>query len=196
MKKKVVLYSILSFLIISVFGCKKSDSIDDVKEQNALVVYSNIRLYGVDHKETDGCYFSTKTGRVYSTSELTEGGSDIDIVYIGWDGIEIFMSPDRDNSLVHWGLDAIPNATATKFIGYVDGSDINFTVNMFDSMTDSTPLNNLKIVHDDNAYSGDVPGIVLFQNALGQKGAIKVTKISWGARGYIEFDIKMQKYAQ
>jgi hypothetical protein len=181
-------------LLIVAIHCKKSDSVNDGNNvENELIVYSNVTLGGVSLKDTMGSYFSTSTGTVYTAGDLAGVGSTIDLVFVGIFGMRFFESPDDD--LINWGLDNVPDATNTKIINYIESSGINFTVEMFDNMTDSTPLNNLTITEDNESFPQSTPRIVLFQNSKGLKGAIKITEIASGAGGHIVFSIKMQKYA-
>lgn len=153
--------------------------------------YSDILLAGTDYESTTGIAFSTKTGQVYNSTQYNnENGSDIDIAFLGMNGMRFFTSPDNVDS---WSMTEIPNATHTDFINYMAGSSINFTVDMFDNMTNDTPLKDIEIVDDGESFpASSDPFIVLFKNAQGKKGAIKVTSLQTGSDGFILFDLKVQ----
>lgn len=185
----------LVLLLVFLIQCKKNELVTNGSEdKNLLITFSNITLGGVNLKETVGAYFSTSSGTIYKASELANAGSSIDLVFVGIFGLRFFESPDGD--LANWGLDNVPKAKNTKVMNYPELNGINFTADMFDSMTDSTLLNNLSITHDDNAFPQTTPWIVLFQNSKGQKGVIKVDEIVTGPEGHVVFSLKMQKYAQ
>ncbi len=109
-------------------------------------------------------------------------------------------------------------ANHTKFINNVNASNIHFTVEDFDNLTpaDGHIFRSFDIVPDYQEIDIDapLPRVVLFQNSLGLKGAIKikevvpigmveksfeneythevVNKIVPGG-GYIKFDLKVQR---
>ena len=154
--------------------------------------FTDITLGGIDKETTTGIAFSTKTGQVYNSTHYTnENGNAIDITFLGMDGMRFFTSPDNVDT---WSMTEIPNATHTDFINYISGSSINFTVEMFDNMTNDTPLKDLEITDDGESFpTNSDPFIILFKNEQGKKGAIKVTSLQTGSDGFILFDLKIQK---
>ncbi|GAB3334868.1 hypothetical protein GCM10027429_16680 [Marivirga atlantica] len=157
-----------------------------------ITTYQNITLGGVDVESTVGSVFSTTSGTVIKSGNITaENGASIDIPFIQISGLRFFETPQDVSG---WGLTEIPNATETKFINYMESSSINFTVETFDAMTDDSSLRDLTIEADNESFpTGGLPRIVLFENAQGKKGAIKITDIVSGPSGSITFDLKVQK---
>ncbi|OWP75549.1 hypothetical protein [Flavobacterium oreochromis] len=93
-----------------------------------------------------------------------------------------FTSPDDKDDNFN-----IPNASKTAFKNYKSGlSSVDF-----DNMTDDSKLKNLDII-DDGESIGTLtfPVIVLFKNAAGKKGAIKLKSIN---ADRLLVDIKVQK---
>ena len=173
-----------------------------VYRNNDIVSFRNIKLGGIDYRDSLGCYFATSNGKIYKAKELsyignnganysTKEGSYVDFAYIGLDGMRFFESPDKVKS---WGLLEIHTATATKIINYIETSNIKFDVNMFDNMKNDSLLLPLNIVPDGNSFGTDVPRIVLFENASKRRGVIKINEIVPGTKGYIRFDLKIQRY--
>jgi len=157
---------------------------------NQIETYTDITLGGVDLEATTGSVFSTVSGQIFTSGDYTaDNGPTIDIAFVGIAGLRFFESP---NAVQDWDLTPIPGATNTSFINFISGSDIDFSVETFDNMTDYTPLVNLTITSDNESFSsGDLPKIVLFENAVGKKGAIKITDIVSGGTGSITFDVKV-----
>jgi hypothetical protein len=99
--------------------------------------------------------------------------------------VNYFLSAtDRDVKLT------IPGATGSLFVNYVTAEVM--TIAEFDAMIDSDKLAAITIDQDDkNSFgAGDIPILVLFKNAAGKKGVIKVTAIN---AERILADIKVQK---
>ena len=159
---------------------------------NEIVTYENITLGGRDLESTIGSVFSTATGEVIKSGEITsENGASVDIVFVGISGLRFFETPIDASG---WGLTEIPNATNTEVINYMESSSIDFSVETFDTMTDDSALRDLTIEADDESFPTEgLPRIVLFENAAGKKGVIKITDIVSGSGGSITFDLKVQK---
>lgn len=171
----------------------KTEQTITVKRSNELVSYSDVKLFGSGRHEADGTVFSTETGKVYAGSELEEGNElFLDIAFIQISGMRFFESPDKvgTNGFVDY---TIPNGSSTKFTNYVT-DELNAA--QFDAMTDDELFQSMEITHDQNAFEGEDGAIVLFQNAKGQKGALKVKELVRGTDGYNVFDVKMQKYPE
>ena len=161
---------------------------------NAIISYKEVQLGGVNLQSTMGCVFSTSLGRVIKSTEISpENGASIDIVYVGISGFQFFESPQ---GATFWNLTEIPNATITSFTNYLEGSEINFTVEDFDNLVDDTLLRDLNIVNDSTVLYLNFelpPRVALFKNSLGKKGAIKITDFVPGPSGSITFDLKIQQ---
>jgi hypothetical protein len=159
---------------------------------NEIATYENITLGGRDLESTIGSVFSTASGEVIKSGEITaENGASIDIVFVGISGLRFFETPIDASG---WGLTEIPNASHTEVINYMESSSIDFSVETFDTMTDDSALRDLTIEADDESFPTDsLPRIVLFENAAGKKGVIKITDIVSGSGGSITFDLKVQK---
>lgn len=148
----------------------------------------------------NGSFFSTKTRLVYKGEDITEeNGADIDIVYFGLNNnftFNKFLSPD---DLTTSPFEAIANATKTKFINSLELCNCtSISVSEFDAMQDDTLLRDLSIIETlegsqqfDNSL---LPRIVLFENSLGIKGAIKIKEFVQNDQdSYLIADIKIQK---
>lgn len=154
---------------------------------NAITTYANVS-FGVKHDDAvHARFFSTETGKSYKDSEVTAStGPKIDICFEQMDvSVNYFLSAtDRDVKLT------IPGATGSLFVNYVTAEVM--TIAEFDAMTDSDKLAATAIdKNDNNAFgAGNIPVLVLFKNAAGKKGVIKVTAIN---AERILADIKVQK---
>lgn len=151
-----------------------------------LKKFTNVIFGQIENSPKYGRFFSTQTGKIYKQSELNETiGPKIDIVYHGANTNFIFFENPAD---LFTDTFVIPGATTTKVVNYESG----LAVDDFDSMTDDALLANLTITHQ-NKTTGTlkVPFIVLFQNAAGQKGAIKLIAFN---PEILMVDIKLQKY--
>lgn len=171
----------------------KSQSKEIIISTNEIITFKNIKLGGFGIKDSIATFFSTCTGKAFKDADITdENGSTIDIAYVGIAVARLFESPD---SICYWGFNSIPGATTTKFINMMADNPQSFTVETFDKMIDDSPLSQLKIKNDFQSLPlGEVPFIVLFENAKGKKGAIKVTEMESSQKdGIITFDLKVQK---
>lgn len=159
---------------------------------NEILSFQNIVLGAIEAQSTLGSVFSTELGTVIKSDDINDSnGEKIDIVFVGESGLLFFESPQKASG---WGLKEIPNATNTSFINYIEGSSVSFSVEDFDNMTNSDPLNGINITNDEESFpSSGLPRIILFQNSKGKKGVIKITNIASGRSGSITFDLKVQK---
>lgn len=170
------------------FSCDSDDDDNSNNEdpiEETLVTYSDIEFAQDDNSTEHGRFYSTSDGKMYKSDELNDtNGPTIDVVFQGSESSFIFFeSPDDlfDSSI------EIPGATSTKVTNFESG----FSVADFDAMTDSEPLKNLDIVHDNESIGSlDFPLIVLFENAAGKKGAIKLKAIN---SNRLLVDIKVEK---
>lgn len=144
---------------------------EEEEDQLSFEVFEDI-IFDVD---TDGLdskrFFSTKTGTLYSYNEIdAEIGPTIDLAWYDMSpsnsGFLFWDSPDS----IFQG-DEIPGATSTKMENTAD----QMTVEEFDLITEASQLNMLIIDHENEAMGPiDYPVIVLFENAAGHIGAIKM----------------------
>lgn len=190
MKKLLIVALSLSILFIA---CSKDDDKNSENNNNnnteqqkkeTLVTYNDVNFSLKANSSEYGRMFSTATGKMYKDSEVNqETGSKIDLVFVSSNGtFNYFESPG-----LYTGF-TIPNATSTKVQTITTGL---ITVAEFDAMTDSTKLAGLTIEYDDESFGKDnLPILILFENAAGKKGAIKVKSIT---DKVLIADIKVQK---
>lgn len=153
---------------------------------NAIITYTDIEFAQNNDDVNYGRFFSTSEGKMYKQSEINStNGSLIDLVYKGGQSSFIFFETPDD---LFDDTFEIPNATTTKVKNY----DSGFEVSVFDSMTDDENIKDLEIINDHSSIGSlDFPLIVLFENAAGKKGAIKLKAIN---SDRLLVDIKIQKY--
>lgn len=185
MKKIFVSLALLGIVSLS---CKKDD-----KQENPPVVKGGLKIYtglafSTDKPENEyGKVFSTKTGKMYRNGNIAAGEiPDVDIVF---DNVEMgalwFSSPDA--SKISFKL---AGARTTVFIN--NPAAALFTPAMYDTLSYSSALTKLNIRDDDNSgfpITG-FPKVVLFKNAAGKSGVIKITAIQ---PHRIVADIKVQE---
>ncbi|MDO6472449.1 hypothetical protein [Maribacter sp. 1_MG-2023] len=175
--KKSFLLMCLFLISFSVISC--SDDDEDVMEQNeeetielaSFVLYENIEF----EVDTEGLntkrFFSTTTGDLYSYDEIdAEIAPTIDLAWYDMSpsnrGFLFWMSPDD-----LFQDEQIEGGTTTKMENTAD----QMTVEVFDAIADESSLIDLVIENEDEAMGPqDYPTIVLFENAAGHKGAIKM----------------------
>ncbi len=150
-----------------------------------------------------GAFFSTTTREVYNSEEIDDtNGPLIDLVFFGLNdtfSFNKFLSPDEADTTT---FETIPNATHTKVINLQESCSCSASLSVlqFDEMNDDTILSSLDIEETagglEDFDNSVVPRIVLFENANGIKGAIKIKEyIADGQNSYIRMDLKMQKEA-
>lgn len=177
----------------------------EVFENTNIRLLENIKL-GINTAHSNnsvGAYFSTETRKVYTKEEVTEEtGKIIDLTFFGLDSdftFNRFVSPDDVQS---FAFEAIPNATKTKFINRIEDCNcgVSFSVDDFDNMTNDSVIKDLTINETTEGLkefdNSVLPRVILFENAKGIKGAIKIKEfVNDGLNSYIRVDIKMQKEA-
>ena len=200
MKKNLVkcILSAISLTVILATCSKKDNPAPNTGNGNnttpgtnmgEIMTYENITLGGINQKEAIGNAFSTKTGNIIKSGDITAAnGPEIDLVYLGFSGgLSFFESPD---SLSKWSEPQIPGAKKVEIVNYQS----TFTGAMFDGMTNDEPIKNLTINYDrESFYVGNFPVVVLFKNQFNKKGVIKIKSGTPGASGNIVCDIKVQK---
>ncbi|GGX25511.1 hypothetical protein [Aquimarina muelleri] len=136
-----------------------------------LVTYSDIEFSLTDSSNTNGRVFSTSSGKVYKDSEINaENAEIIDIVSATSQAFIAFDSPHKATD------PTIVGARITKY----QPTGVSLTAADFDAMTDDSKLKSLIIVDDNETISiSDYENkIVLFENASGKKGAIKLKALN------------------
>lgn len=187
MKKLILAALFFSSLFLSCSKDKTDSEPEPEVPANAIATYANI-AFGVKHGDaTYARFFSTETGKSYMDSEVNQtSGPKIDIGFEQMAApVNYFLSADNKDVKL-----TIPGATGSLFINYVK-KDV-MTIAEFDAMTDSDKLAGIAIDKDDNESFdvSNLPVLVLFKNAAGKKGVIKVTAIN---AERILADIKVQK---
>ncbi len=186
---------------------------DNDKEQKAiskiLVVTENTNLYVMENVKLGintahrsiGSFFSTELRKVLTASEVTsENGGLIDWAYYGLSEhftYNQFLSPDK---VQQFTFDPIPNAENTKMINSLElcNCGVSLSIEEFGDMMNDNLLSAQVFVENEEGNTPftdeQVPRIVLFETARGQKGAIKIKEfIKAGQESYILIDIKWQK---
>lgn len=180
----------------------------------SIEVFSNTNLrvfkdvkFGINTSHNNdilGSMFSTKTGNIYTRSEVNETiGGEIDIVFFGLNStftFNKFVSPDQTGTTT---FNVIPNASHTKFINSQELCECSASLSdvEFNQMNNDNLLQALTIEETQGGLlqfnNETVPRIVLFEDAGGRKGAIKIKEfIEDGPNSYIVTDIKVQKEAE
>ncbi|MFT3681949.1 MAG: hypothetical protein QM791_16870 [Ferruginibacter sp.] len=172
-----------------------------VKQNSKLRVFPNVKLGINTAHETLGAFFSTSLHRVMPKDSITsENSSKVDLSFFGLSAAfnyNVFVSPD---SVERWAFGPLPNAGHTKYINKLDDCDctILFTPVYFDNIFHGNAFNYLTITDTDagrRSFDNSLlPRVVLFENAAGRKGAVKIRQfVSAGDQSYILCDIKVQK---
>jgi hypothetical protein len=144
---------------------------EEAEELSSFMLYEDVEFTvdtnGLDTKR----FFSTNTGNLYSYNEIdAEIATTIDLVWYDMSpsnsGFLFWMSPDD-----LFQDEQIEGGTTTKMENTAD----QMTVAEFDAITDESSLVDLVIENEDEAMGPqDYPVVVLFENAAGHKGAIKM----------------------
>ncbi len=125
-------------------------------------------------------FFATSTGKMYSESEINdETAKIIDVVGDSDQAFIAFVSPSVEGG-------TIPSGTVTKF----QYQDVTLTAEDFEAMTDDSKLKNLTVTNQNESLPTSSKGIILFENAAGKKGAIKINAIN---ASRLQVDIKVMK---
>ncbi|WP_299317779.1 hypothetical protein [uncultured Maribacter sp.] len=144
---------------------------EEAEELSSYVLYENVEFIvdtdGLDTKR----FFSTSTGNLYTYNEIdAEIAPSIDLAWYDMSpsnpGFLFWMSPD--DLFID---EQIEGGTTTKMENTAD----QMTVAEFDAISDESSLVDLVIENEDEAMGPqDYPVVVLFENAAGHKGAIKM----------------------
>lgn len=177
-----------------------------VYESTNLRSFENVKL-GINtaHKENViGAFFSTKTRKVYTKSEVTnETGKDIDLVFFGLNesfSYNKFVSPDQASTVA---FSSIPSAQTTQLINKQESCSCSTSLSVadFNSMTNDELLAGLTMDETNEGLkefdNTIIPRIILFKTSDNRKGAIKIKQfVKDGTNSYIVVDIKVQKEAK
>ena len=155
-----------------------------IEGNSAIASYKDIE-FGVESGGDYGQFYSFKTDKIYKKSEISTGGSKIDLAFGSMMGTMYYFNSPTDDSY------DFPNATKTEIVNYQ--KDPSITVEQFDSMEDDGLLTDLSIQSDDDSFGNStIPHTVLFELSNGKKGVIKTKKVN---SERLLVDIKIQKYA-
>ena len=182
---KRTLFAGILLTVLAVFtACSDKDE-NENEQPPTLVTYTDVAFSRFPGDTEYARFFSTSDGKSYKDSEVNAAnGAKIDLAFASYLGMCYFLSP-KSNEI----SPAIPNATVTQYVQSVPSTQ--FSVAQFDAMTTDEPLRALTIVDDNESFgTTGYPIIVLFQNAAGKKGAIKVKAIN---SERLLVDIKVQK---
>jgi PKD repeat protein len=172
-----------------------------VKPNTGLRSFTNIKLGINTAHATIGSFFSTRLRKVFKQGEVTAlNGDKIDLVYFGLSESFNYNHFIRPDSALNWTFTAIPNATVTKIINSQElcGCGTGFSSNSFDNVTSGSAFDGVSVSVTQGGVTpfnnSIVPRIILFENAAGKKGAIKIKQfVQDGQQSYILCDIKVQK---
>lgn len=171
-----------------------------VKPNSALRSFSDVHLGINTAHVTIGSFFSTRLRQVFKKDEVSiDNGSLIDLVFFGLSesfSYNLFVSPNETQS---YTFGVTPGATHTQLVNLQEKCSCSGTLsaNDFDAITSGAALDAISFTETtaaNNAFNNILPRIVLFKNASGKKGAIKIKQmVQAGQQSYIICDIKVQK---
>lgn len=172
-----------------------------VKPNSRLRSFSDVHLGINTAHATIGSFFSTQLRKVIKKADVTAAnGPAIDIAYFGLSesfSYNLFISPDATQSFT---FGATPGATHTHLVNLQEACSCSSTLTpaAFDAITNGSALDPISYTETAAANhpfnNSNLPRVILFQNANGKKGAIKVKQmVQAGQQSYIVCDIKVQK---
>jgi len=172
-----------------------------VKPNTGLRSFNDIKLGINTAHETIGSFFSTRLRKVFKKGEVdATNGDKIDIVYFGLSESFNYNHFVRPDSAQNWTFSIIPNASVTKIINSQEicNCGMNFSNADFNNVINGAAFNSITVTSSEagrTPFSGSLqPRIVLFENAAGKKGAIRIKQfVQNGQQSYILCDIKVQK---
>jgi PKD repeat protein len=172
-----------------------------VKPNTGLRYFKDVRL-GINSAHTSiGSFFSTYLRKVVVKDSVNAAnGPYIDLCFFGLSQSFSFNRFESPVTVQNLTFPAIPGARHTTIINKQEGCNcgISLTPAQFDQIAGSSFFDNLGITDTpgglaefDNAA---VPRVILFKNASGKKGAVKIKQfVQNGDASYIVCDIKVQK---
>ncbi len=183
--KKLFLLPVL-FLALLTISCSKEEqpTKEEPKvEKEKIVAYKDVELK-LEDAETDkyGIAFSSSIGKTYKASEINEKNvAEIDLVSFNSRAFIAFDSPTRSDYTKKF-----KGATVTK----IQHVNVAMTTEEFDKIEDASVLKKLTVKNDEKVLPITYEGIILFENAKGKKGALKIKALN---RDRILFDVKVMK---
>ncbi len=195
--KKYLKFPILLALITNLFILTSCGSEDEVPGETpvdlptAVTTYSARLLAAPLGNESSSTFMTFYNNTIHKISDAASTGSSWDFgYYYGLNDKASFASVKNYPSTV-FNLTAI--ADADKNECFLKKST-TFTVTDFDAITLESELNSLVKPTSQAVSQLAVNDIIEFEDALGNKGLIKVTSIveGDGQTGKIEFDVKIQ----
>jgi len=155
-----------------IVSCSKDEKEPEQQlPEKGITTYENIKFAvdkdGVDSKR----FFSTSSGKLYSFNEIdAEIGATIDLVwYDSSPSNRGFLFWEDPNDL--FGDLDMPGATATKIENY----EPSMPAEQYDLIERKEQLNVLTVTHSGDAMGPvEYPVAILFENATGKKGIIKM----------------------
>jgi len=159
------------FLFVAVLftSCSKDDEasndMGDAPVEATILTHTDVE-FSLDDSAR---YFASSTGKLYLETELnTEAAAIIDVVGDSNQAFIAFSSPSSTSQ--------IPDGTITK----VQHVDVSITTEQFDAIEDDSLLSTISVIDDNESVgiSGYQDKIIVFENAAGKKGAIKLKAIN------------------
>lgn len=172
-----------------------------VKPNTGLRTFTDVQLGINTAHSTIGSFFSTSLRKVFKKNDVTAvTGPAIDLVYFGLSesfSYNLFVSPDQTQSFT---FGATPGATHTQLVNLQEKCSCSggtLSANDFDAITTGSVFDAISFTETtaaNSAFNNNLPRILLFKNALGKKGAVKIKQmVQAGQQSYIICDIKVQK---
>ncbi|NML40509.1 hypothetical protein HHL17_25155 [Chitinophaga sp. G-6-1-13] len=178
--KKLILGAVIFTAMLTACSKKDKNNNDDnvpKPEQpggtpkDSLTIYKDLEFDISGTSQTVGIAFSTKDGKMYYRGNLPKDGKNIDLVFAGVDPGRLFFSSATATASHSLTFD---NATITEIMN--SPSIQVFDPLKFDTLSHGSALNNLPVKEDDSFFSTTYDGVVLFKNAAGKIGVIKVSR--------------------
>lgn len=180
--KKLILGAVILTAMLT--ACSKKDKNDNnggddnvpkpeqpaVTPKDSLTIYKDLEFDVTGTSQTVGIAFSTKDGKMYYRANLPKDGKNIDLVFAGVDPGNLFFS--SATATASHGL-TFDNAAITEIMN--SPSVQAFDPAKFDTLSHGSALNNLSVKEDNSFFSTTYRGVVLFKNAAGKTGVIKVS---------------------
>ncbi|MBC9934331.1 hypothetical protein [Chitinophaga qingshengii] len=179
--KKLILGTVILTAMLTACSKKDKNNNDDnvpqpekpvVVSDDTLAVFKDLEFDVTGSSQTLGIAFSSKDGKLYSRSNLPKDGQNIDVIFAGVDPGQLFFSS--------------PTATASNGLTF-DNARITEVMNTpsaavydpakFDTLSHKSALKDLPVKEDNSFFTTTYKGVVLFKNAAGKVGVIKVTSI-------------------
>lgn len=162
-------------VLMACFACQKNN--DNTKPdtkptpKDSIITYTGVALYAKPGDPVNGRLFSTLTGKIYTDNAIPDTiGKHIDIAFNNFGAFSLFFTSATDEATLGF---KIPGARETLVQNMPDAKV--FSSAWFDTLRHASALDTLKINTDQESFeSANIPHIVLFRNAAGKCGAVKV----------------------